>query len=179
MVLEISTLERVNGLVKRRLDFCGSDGKILYLSNGESALNPEYCGVQVLDVFQLDPDKLPAGTAYRIDETWIPRGENPFVSRNQAELILGYDSFSVADEWDIPAMIEASRDGFRGANAYHLGETMNSVSLGEGRGVHAIIPVTYFRISEDQFLRDGINTVDPRFEDLRHEVMQELESAVF
>ncbi len=178
MVLEISTLENINGLVKRRLDFHKGSGNTLYLSNGESAWKPGFCGVGFLEVHQLDPDRLREGTKYRIEDSWV-RGESPFVSETQARLILGYDSFSVADEWDIPAMLEASRDGIVKANAYFLGETRNATPYRESEGASATVPVAYFWISKEQFLNDGLNKGDQRFEDLRGAVARELESAVF
>lgn len=138
----------INKTLRRRLiqhrDFS------LWTAKNRKINSPEF--IYVNDIRVVNRIEASRNLNRQIDEekpfsTQLGKGGLREISRAEARLILGYDFYTAADDWDIQAMLEAGEGGLytHNANAYFLGESSFTM-----RGL-AKIPVAYFKIHERAF----------------------------
>jgi len=155
--MNIEKLLSINSKLKRRLLSNFEDSKpVLYDALGKR-IDAQFIAADILDVFLLDPERLankdkPYKTNFEHSE---------FIGEDEAKIILGYDYFTRADEWDIPTMLKACEGGYGGArtNAYWLGP------IHPMEESHVEIPVAYFIIPKKEQQRLIINPNDSRFKE--------------
>ncbi len=156
--MDVKQILAINSKLKRRLDNnLHSSNPFLYDALGKK-VKAQFIATDILRVFQPDFKRIhDKDKPYSIDLD----GTNgkQFISLDESKIILGYDYFRHADEWDVPAMLEACQGGFGGArtNAYYLGATHTQEKD------YAEIPVAFFIISKEDHQRLVLSPKDKRF----------------
>ena len=160
--MEIKDFLEANRKLKRRLDLDGHNR--LHDSTGQR-VDAKFIAVDKKIIFPIDSNRLPdKGRSYIIDGIDPIRGHN-FITESEGYLILGYDAITIADEWDLQAMLTTCAGGFGGSrtNAYYLGPTMQ----GRASGVKfAEIPVAYFIIPKEDQKRLAVDLRDTKYRGL-------------
>lgn len=160
--MKIEELLEINSKLKRRLLKVRRGQQVELCTSKEKIVNVEFHSVDIHHPVILSDNLERLSNPKKCFYTQLGKNGKQFITKQEANIILGHDYLTATEDEDIQAMLEAVEGGVGSchANAYFLGG-----SYTQTKGV-STISVVYFKIPNKIHKSLVINRKDKEFSEL-------------